>query len=232
MNILLIGCGKMGGALLRQWLYNIAYRFTVASLTATGLPAGMKHVTKATQLRLAEFDMMLIAFKPQKIADVLPEYAFSLKLQGCFVSIAAGCSIDQISGIVGEKAIVRVMPNLAAMVGLGVSGLYANAKCTEQQKTEVTKLIAETDTCILLSSEDEIDRLTAISGSGPSYIFEVIRSYVLAAKSIGFDDETARTLVLDTIAGMVETARKSGVTLEELRTSVTSENGMTQAGLA
>ena len=87
-------------------------------------------------------------------------------------------------------------------------------------------------TCILLSSEDEIDRLTAISGSGPSYIFEVMRSYVLAAKSIGFDDETARTLVLDTIAGMVETARKSGVTLEELRTSVTSENGMIQAGLA
>ena len=124
------------------------------------------------------------------------------------------------------------MPNLAAMVGLGVSGLYANAKCTEQQKTEVTKLIAETDTCILLSSEDEIDRLTAISGSGPSYIFEVMRSYVLAAKSIGFDDETARTLVLDTIAGMVETARKSGATLEELRTSVTSGNGMTQVGLA
>jgi pyrroline-5-carboxylate reductase len=192
----------------------------------------MKHVTKATQLSLAEFDMMLIAFKPQKIADVLPEYAFSLKLQGCFASIAAGCSIDQISGIVEEKAIVRIMLNLAAMVGLGVSGLYANAKCTEQQKTEVTKLIAETDKCILLSSEDEIDRLTAISGSGPSYIFEVMRSYVLAAKSIGFDDETARTLVLDTIAGTVETARRSAVTLEELRTSVTSENDMTQAGLA
>ena len=163
---------------------------------------------------------------------MLPEYAFSLKPQGCFVSIAVGCSIDQIAGIVGEKVIVRVMPNLAAMVGLGVSGLYANAKCTEQQKTEVTKLIAEMGTCILLSSEDEIDRLTAISGSGPSYIFEVMRSYVLAAKSIGFDDETARTLVLDTIAGTVETARRSAVTLEELRTSVTSENDMTQAGLA
>ena len=182
MNILLIGCGNVGGALLRQWLYNIRYRFTIASPTATGLPVGMKHVTKATQLSLAEFDMMLIAFKPQKIADVLPEYAFSLKLQGCFASIAAGCSIDQISGIVEEKAIVRIMLNLAAMVGLGVSGLYANAKCTEQQKTEVTKLIAETDKCILLSSEDEIDRLTAISGSGPSYIFEVMRSYVLGSQ--------------------------------------------------
>jgi len=163
---------------------------------------------------------------------VLPEYAFSLKPQGCFVSIAAGYSIDQIAGIVGEKAIVRVMPNLAAMVGLGVSGLYANAKYTEQQKTEVTKLFVETGTCILLSSEDEIDRLTAIIGSRPGYIFEVMRSYVLAAKSIGFDDETARTLVLDTIACTVETARQSADTLEELRTSVTNGNGTTQAGLA
>lgn len=127
---------------------------------------------------------------------------------------------------------MRVMPNLAAMVGLGVSGLYANAKYTEQQKTEVTKLFVETGTCILLSSEDEIDRLTAIIGSRPGYIFEVMRSYVLAAKSIGFDDETARTLVLDTIAGTVETARQSADTLEELRTSVTNENGTTQAGLA
>ena len=113
---------------------------------------------------------------------MLPEYAFSLKPQGCFVSIAVGCSIDQVAGIVGEKVIVRVMPNLAAMVGLGVSGLYANAKCTEQQKTEVTKLFAETGTCILLSSEHEIDRLTAISGSGPGYIFEVMRSYVLGSQ--------------------------------------------------
>ena len=64
MNILLIGCGKMGGALLRQWLYNIGYRVTVASPTAAGLPVGIKHVTKATQLSSAEFDMVLIAIKP------------------------------------------------------------------------------------------------------------------------------------------------------------------------
>ena len=67
MNILLIGCGNVGGALLRQWLYNIGYRFTIASPTATGLPVGMKHVTKATQLSLAEFDMVLIAIKHKKL---------------------------------------------------------------------------------------------------------------------------------------------------------------------
>ena len=84
--------------------------------------------------------------------------------------------------VLGENIGTTITANLAAMVGLGVSGLYANAKCTEQQKTEVTKLIAEMGTCILLSSEDEIDRLTAISGSGPGYIFEVMRSYVLGSQ--------------------------------------------------
>jgi len=232
MKILLIGCGKMGGALLRQWASNDNNQFTVADPAAADFPEGVKHVSKATELSAAEFDVVLIAIKPQMIADVLPDYAFSLKPNGCFVSIAAGCGIDTIAGIVGEKAIIRVMPNLPAMVGLGVSGLYANSKCTQQQKADVTELIAETGTCIQLSSEDEIDRLTAISGSGPGYIFEVMRSYVAAAKSIGFDDETARTLVLDTISGTIETARQSSDTLQELRNSVTSKNGTTQAGLA
>jgi pyrroline-5-carboxylate reductase len=232
MKVLLIGCGKMGGAMLRQWVGNDGNNFTIADPGVLELPEGVKHVSKATELAVAEFDVVLIAIKPQMIAAVLPDYAFSLKPKGCFVSIAAGCSIDTIAKIVGERAIVRVMPNLAAMVGLGVSGLYANSECTEQQETDVAALIAETGTCIPLSSEDEIDRLTAISGSGPGYIFEVMRSYVAAAKSIGFDDETAQTLVFDTITGTVETARQSTDTLEELRNSVTSKNGTTQAGLA
>lgn len=232
MKVLLIGCGKMGGAMLRQWGCNDSNHFTVADPAVLELPRGVRHVSKATELAVAGFDIMIIAIKPQMIAAVLPDYTFSLKPKGCFVSIAAGCSIDTIAKIVGERAIVRVMPNLPAMVGLGVSGLYANSKCTEQLEADVTALIAEIGKCIPLSSEDEIDRLTAISGSGPGYIFEVMRSYVAAAKSIGFDDETARNLVFDTIAGTVETARQSTDTLEELRNSVTSNNGTTQAGLA
>jgi pyrroline-5-carboxylate reductase len=218
--------------MLGQWIGNAGNRFTVADPAVSDLPAGVRHVSKATELTTAEFDVVLIAIKPQMIAAILPDYAFSLKSERCFVSIAAGCSIGTIAGIVGEKAIVRVMPNLAAMVGLGVSGLFANGNCTERHNSGVTALIAETGTCIPLSSEGEIDRLTAISGSGPGYIFEIMRSYVEAAKSLGFDDETARTLVMDTITGTVETARQSSETLEELRNSVTSKNGTTQAGLA
>ncbi len=231
MNILLIGCGKMGGAMLRQWTSHGTHRFTVADPAATDLPDGVTHVSKATNLPSGAFDVVLIAIKPQIIADVLPDYAHALKPGGTYVSIAAGASVASLEKVVGDAAIVRVIPNMAALVGMGVSGLYANDRCTAQQTHEIAALIDQTGTCIPVDSEDRIDRLTAVSGSGPGYIFEVLRSYVAAAEALGFDHGTARTLVFDTVSGTVEAARQSDLTLEELRNSVTSKNGTTQAGL-
>jgi len=160
----------MGGAMLRQWVNHDGNQFTVVDPAAADLPEGITHVTKATSLPSAEFDVIVIAIKPQMIADLLPHYIPALKAGGCFVSIAAGCSIVTLANIVGEGAIIRVMPNLAAMVGMGVSGLYANPACTKQQIAAVTALIAQTGRCVPLASEDEIDRLTAVSGSGPGYV--------------------------------------------------------------
>ncbi len=232
MNILLIGCGKMGGAMLRQWTNQGAHHFTVADPAANDLPDGVAHVSKATDLQPRTFDVVLIAIKPQMIADVLPDYAHALKDGGVFVSIAAGASVASIAKVVGDAAIVRVMPNMAALVGMGVSGLYANDRCTPQQRRDIIALIDQTGTCIAVDSEDQIDRLTAVSGSGPGYIFEMLRSYVTAAEALGFDHPTASKLVFDTVSGTVEAARQSELSLEDLRNSVTSKNGTTQAGLA
>ncbi|TMV65672.1 pyrroline-5-carboxylate reductase [Thioclava sp. BHET1] len=231
MNILLIGCGKMGGAMLRQWIANDANRFTVATPTRRALPEGVAHVSGADELPDAEFDLILIAVKPQMIADVLPAYVGKLKPEGCFVSIAAGTSLASLGAITGDVAVLRVMPNMAAMVGKGVSGLVANDRASTAQIGAVTAFIAETGSCLALGSEDEIDRLTAISGSGPGYVFEILRSYVAAAMELGFSPETARQLVLDTVAGTVETAQRAPESLTDLRLSVTSKNGTTEAGL-
>ena len=231
MKVLLIGCGKMGGAMLRQWAKEDGCDFTVADPAPGPLPDGVRHVTGADQLSPAEFDIAIIAVKPQMIGSLLPDYAPAVREGGCFVSIAAGCSIASLEKVVGERAIVRVMPNLAAMVGMGVSGLYANARCSETQVAAVACLVEMTGRCVKLTSEEEIDRLTAVSGSGPGYLFEFMRSYVEAAERLGFDAQTARALVFDTISGTVETARRENQSLEELRNSVTSKNGTTQAGL-
>lgn len=231
MNILLIGCGKMGGAMLRQWVRHNGNSFTVADPGATDLPDSVTHVTKAADVPADAFDVVLIAIKPQMIADVLPDYTHALRAGGCYVSIAAGCSVASIAKVAGDAAIVRVMPNMGALVGQGVSGLYANDSCTPDQVSQVSDWIAQTGTCIPLETEDGIDRLTAVAGSGPGYVFEILRSYVAAAEALGFDHDTARTLVFDTISGTVEAARQSDQTLTDLRNSVTSKNGTTQAGL-
>ena len=231
MNILLIGCGKMGGAMLREWVGNAANRFTVATPTGRTLPEGVVHVTGAEALPDAAFDLILIAVKPQMIADVLLAYVGKRAPGGCFVSIAAGTSLASLGAIAGDVAVIRVMPNMAAMVGKGVSGLVANEHASAAQISAVTAFIAETGSCLALASEDEIDRLTAISGSGPGYVFEILRSYVAAAVELGFAPETARQLVLDTVAGTVETAQRTPESLTDLRLSVTSKNGTTEAGL-
>lgn len=232
MKILLIGCGKMGGAMLRRWTRSGEHSLTVADPGANDVPDGVEHVSKATDLAPGAFDVVIIAIKPQMIADVLPDYVPKLRDGGAFVSIAAGTSVASLAAVVGDVAIVRVMPNMGALVGMGVSGLYANDRCTPQQKRDIVALIDQTGTCIPLEREDQIDRLTAVSGSGPGYIFEILRSYVAATEALGFDPDTARKLVFDTVSGTVEAARQSDQSLEELRNSVTSRNGTTQAGLA
>lgn len=222
----------MGGAMLRQWRQNPLNKFTVSDPVATDLGDDVTLVTHPDQLNGATFDAIIIAVKPQMIADALPLYKGCLKPGGCFVSIAAGCSIATLESIIGQVAVIRVMPNLPAMIGQGVSGLYANDKCSAKQQSDMQAFIAETGVCIVLASEDEIDRLTSISGSGPGYIFEIIRSFIEAAKSQGFSPETATALVLGTVAGAAEMAAKSDENAETLRNSVTSKNGTTEAGLA
>jgi pyrroline-5-carboxylate reductase len=232
VNILLIGCGKMGGALLRQWQKNPQNQFTVSNPMAADLGANVTLISGAEQLGAAVFDVIVIAVKPQMIAAIVPQYSGALRPGGCFVSIAAGCSMATLEGLLGQVALVRVMPNLPAMVGRGVSGLYANAKCSPDQRRAIEAFVAETGQCIALASEDEIDRLTAISGSGPGYVFEIIRSFIDAAEGLGFSPQTARALVLGTISGAVEMAIQSDETPEDLRNSVTSKAGTTEAGLA
>lgn len=231
MEILLLGCGKMGGAMLKQWRQNPANRFTIADPAAPDPGAGVSLVRGPDELGEARFDAIIVAVKPQMIADVLPDYTFALKPGGCVISIAAGTSVASLEKILGHVPIIRVMPNLPAMVGHGVSGLYANDRCSAEQRDAITALIDETGVCVPVDSEDRIDRLTAISGSGPGYVFEIIRSYIAAAEELGFTHDEAKTLVLGTIGGAVETARQSDEDAETLRNSVTSKNGTTEAGL-
>ncbi|WP_417478641.1 pyrroline-5-carboxylate reductase family protein [Maricaulis sp.] len=231
MQILLIGCGKMGGAMLRRWLQSDIARFTVASPNGGSVPPGVEHVRSPAELGERLFDMVLIAVKPQMIDTALPPYMPHLAPDGCLVSIAAGYSSARLTALIGDHPVIRLMPNLPAMIGQGVNGLFANAPCTPSHREAATALATTTGSAIWVEDEDQIDRITAVAGSGSGYVFEIARSYVAAAEALGFDTATARTLVLDTMAGAIEMARQSDHSLETLRKDVTSKNGTTQAGL-
>lgn len=232
MRVLMIGCGNMGRAMLTRWLCSDIAQFAVITRSGVGIPDGAEAVTCADALGRRIFDVIIIAIKPQQIAEVMPRYARHLAEDGCIVSLAAGTSAASIAKTMLQPAIVRIMPNRAALIGQSVNGVFATEAATATHKAFAEALAVSTGSCIWVDQEDKIDRITAIAGSGTGYVFEIARSYVSAAEALGFSEAEARELVLETLSGAIEMARQSTVPLAEMRDAVVSPNGTTAAGLA
>lgn len=196
------------------------------------MPEDVTVVRHVDALAGRTFDLIVIAVKPQMIPEVLPAYAGLLKGTGCFLSIAAGCSVQSVEALVGAKPLIRVMPNLPVQIGKGVSALFANQHASQQHQDAIDQLMATTGKLIWVKTEDDIDRVTAIAGSGPGYVFEIARCWAQAGHSLGFSEDEARAMVLQTLAGSVELAMDSPASLADLREGVTSKGGTTAAGLA
>ncbi|MBC7158866.1 MAG: pyrroline-5-carboxylate reductase [Porphyrobacter sp.] len=241
MRIALIGHGKMGAALLTRWQAVASsdfpgHRFVVID---PGLApqhgdddARVTFLNQPPAPAESRFDLVILAVKPQLLDKVLPLYAGRLADGGFVASIAAGCSIARLRSLANGAPVVRIMPNLPAAIGAGVSGLCADPTVTDAQRDTIEALMAAVGMALWVGDEDQLDRLTAIAGSGPGYVFEIARSYVEAARALGFAPEVARQLVLATMAGTIAMAQQSELGLEELRASVTSKGGTTEAGLA
>lgn len=241
VRIALIGYGKMGAALLTRWQAVAAsefaeHRFVVIDPAiepgAGESDARVTFLNQPPPLAESGFDLVIVAVKPQVLDQVLPLYAGRLAEGGFVASIAAGCPIARLRSLANGAPVVRIMPNLPAAIGAGVSGLCADPAVTQGQRDTIEALMAAVGMALWVGDEDQLDRLTAIAGSGPGYVFEIARSYVEAARALGFAPEVARQLVLATMAGTIAMAQQSDLALEELRNSVTSKGGTTAAGLA
>lgn len=230
MKVLLIGCGKMGGALLENWKAG-EERFTIVDPALGSAPEGVTLCADRSQVAGQKFDVIVVAIKPQMIDDIVPDYADAFAEGAYLLSIAAGCSIERLKKVSNGQPVVRVMPNLPAAIGAGVSGLCASADVSAAQMAHATEMMQRTGTVIPVQDEDALDRVTAVAGSGPGYAFEIARAYVEAATGLGFSEEDAIAMVLGTLQGSIAMAQQSELSLEELRNSVTSKNGTTAAGL-
>ncbi|MDX1291220.1 MAG: pyrroline-5-carboxylate reductase [Hyphomonas sp.] len=231
MKVLLVGCGKMGGALLTQWMRAVEDDFTIVDPFLEQPMEGARLFKDVSALGDETFDLLIVAIKPQMVDDILPGYQNAMAEGGAIASIAAGCSVARLKAALKGYPVIRIMPNLPSAIGEGVAGLYASPDATPEQKAAVEVLMQAAGTAVWVDDEDKIDRVTAVAGSGPGYVFEIARAYIEAAKDLGFSDQQAGDLVLGTLMGSVRMILETGDTPENLRNSVTSKNGTTEAGL-
>ena len=185
---------------------------------------------------VAGADVLVLAVKPQVMKPVCQALAPSLTGNPLIVSIAAGipcASLEQWLGSSSaeKSAIVRCMPNTPALLRQGVSGLFANAQVSPEQRAQAEQLLSAVGVALWLDEEKLIDAVTAVSGSGPAYFFLLIEAMTAAGEQLGLPRETAAQLTLQTALGAARMATESDVDAAELRRRVTSPNGTTEAAI-
>ena len=178
-------------------------------------------------------DVLVMAVKPQIMREAVLSIATVIReRQPLIVSIAAGITIDSMTGwIGGQPAIVRVMPNTPALVGLGASGMFANDAVTDQQKAGAQAIMQAVGISEWVNNEALIDTVTAVSGSGPAYFFFLMEAIEAAGITGGLEPDLARRLTLQTALGAAKLAIASDESLAELRRRVTSPGGTTERAI-
>ncbi|HEU0070054.1 MAG TPA: pyrroline-5-carboxylate reductase [Alphaproteobacteria bacterium] len=238
--IVLVGGGKMGAALLAGWLREgVAAEdvLVVEPHAETGQALAARHKVKVVSDTPASFErqpsLILLAVKPQSLDAVAPAYKKFAKDGTCFLSIAAGKTLGYFEGHLGrDAAIVRAMPNTPAAVGRGMTVLIANGATSEEQMDFCETLLHAVGEVRWASEEAQFDAVTAVSGSGPAYVFLLIECLAQAGVEAGLPADLAMDLARATVTGSGELARQSEEDAGKLRQNVTSPGGTTAAALA
>jgi len=238
-KVILVGCGNMGFAMLKGWLASGAVQpadvLVIEPNETLRNRAGEQGVrTSAAPDGIAgeSADLVIIAVKPQVLRDVLPAYK-PLAPKAAFLSIAAGIAISTFSEILGsDTPVIRCMPNTPAAIGKGMMGIYANELVSADILAFVNTLLSASGEVVVLDDEGQIDAVTAVSGSGPAYVFHFIECLEAAAVKAGLSEKAARLLAMQTVYGAANLAKESGEEPGRLREQVTSPNGTTAAALA
>ncbi|MCR4394709.1 MAG: pyrroline-5-carboxylate reductase [Dehalococcoidales bacterium] len=181
---------------------------------------------------LSDRDCLVLAIKPQTFSIVAAELRGHIQPSLMVISILAGKNINTLSTGLEHRCIVRAMPNTPAQIGEGITIWTATPQVTGEQKLLAASLLGVMGNQIYIEEENFLDMATAVSGSGPAYIFLYIESMIAAAEQLGFAPELARKLVMQTITGSLHLLEKSGRTPEELRRMVTSPGGTTAEALS
>ncbi|HBN23220.1 MAG TPA: pyrroline-5-carboxylate reductase [Holosporales bacterium] len=241
LSMTLVGCGAMGGALLKGWLQADGLFSKVTVITPekhTVDPFQERYPNIITYLETPDqltttSDVLIFGVKPQIMPQVIRDYVTHVTTDTLIMTIAAGLDLSFYEKALGDnKQIVRIMPNTPATISKAMSGLLANKTITPLNKERASRIMEAVGRAVFVESDEKLDRLTAISGCGPAYVFSLVEALEKAAMSLGFSTEDASLLARETVIGsaqyLAQTPSKSAT---DLRIQVTSPGGMTEAGL-
>jgi pyrroline-5-carboxylate reductase len=236
--VVLVGAGNMGGAMLTGWLKQDVPHGSVIVLDpapsedtlALIKKSGATHVTQSPSDVKA--GILFLAVKPQMMDKVLPGLVGLIGGETVVVSVAAGTTQAKIASHLGKTAAVRAMPNTPAMIGRGITGAFANELVSAEQKDAVDQLLRVSGPVEWVETETDIDAVTAVSGSGPAYVFYLVECMAEAGRKAGLPADLAMRLARETVAGAGELLHQSPEPAARLRQNVTSPGGTTAAALA
>ncbi|WP_017961463.1 pyrroline-5-carboxylate reductase [Rhizobium leguminosarum] len=236
--VVLIGAGNMGGAMLSGWLKSGVPGSSVIVVDPGPSPAMLSTISEAgaTHLTALPTDLkasvLFLAVKPQVMEAVLPAVKSAVGPDTVVVSVAAGKTLGFLEKHLGKAAMVRAMPNTPAMVGRGVTGAFANSGVSDPQRERVHALLRVSGPVEWVPAEADIDAVTALSGSGPAYVFYLVECMAEAGRKLGLQADLAMRLARETVAGAGELMHQSPDDASRLRENVTSPGGTTAAALA
>ncbi len=231
-GLVLWGCGKMGSALLQGWLKDgiPATSIWVNDPHPNDWVKGVKGLHLNAPLPKSPM-VCVIAVKPQMMDKVLGDLGKTGDAETIFLSIAAGVRIRDFENAVGKRAVIRAMPNTPAAIGAGISAVVCNKATSDTARDLAKDLLSAVGAVIHLEGEDKMDAVTAVSGSGPAYVFHLIEAMVAAGIAQGLPADIALNLARTTVAGAGALAQASDDSPEQLRINVTSPAGTTEAAL-
>jgi len=241
IHLVLIGCGKMGGAMLESWIaHDVAVTYSV--IDPYGLPENLKDhhniqvfetVVAFEAARSSSACVFILAVKPQIMRDVCLSLKSTLTYDDLVLSIAAGQTIGSFETYFSAaQPIIRTMPNTPAAIGEGITVCVANGAVNDHQRAIATNLCAATGDVEWITDERDMNAVTALSGSGPAYVFLLIEAMTKAGIACGLPADLAARLARKTVVGSAALVKQSPQTEPStLRENVTSPNGTTAAAL-
>ncbi len=241
LKILLVGCGQMGEAMVKSWLkarlksqqLSIIESDREKNQTLKKKYPGTHIYSDISLIKSSQFDFIVFAIKPQIMNQTLPSYKALGHEDSIFVSIAAGKTLNFLAKHLGDnRAIIRTMPNIAAVIGQGVMVGIANHNVPNDKKTLCQWLLFDPlGKFYWVENEDDLNTVTAISGSGPAYLYYFMECWAKVGESLGLTRDLSLSLVNDTVKGAIALALETKEPLQDLRKKVTSPGGTTEAAL-